>query len=174
MNSKPAASARWFEEEVQIHAATLRAWVRGKYPVLADPDNIVQESLTRVWRAGQDSAIRSPKALLYTTARNLALDEMRRRQVVRIETMAGISELPVIEEALPIGEGVAQREEVLLLTEAIQSLPPRCRQVLTLRKLGLSQREIAARLGISEHAAESQISHGVRALAKYLARLGLP
>jgi len=174
MNPEPTASARWYADEVQVHAATLRAWLRGNYPVLTDPDNLVQEALSRVWRAGQDSAIRSPKALLFTTARHLALDELRRRQIVRIDSIAEIADLSVLGDGVPAPETVAHREELHLLTEAIQSLPPRCRQVLTLRKLGLSQREIAARLGISEHAAESQIAHGVRALARKLARFGLP
>ena len=174
MNPEPTASARWFADEVQVHADTLRAWLRGKYPVLADPDNLAQEALARVWRVKQDREIRSPKALLFTTARNLALDELRRRHIVRIESTADIAELSVLGDGVPTPDTVARHEELQILTEAIQSLPPRCRQVLTLRKLGLSQKEIAARLGISEHAAESQIAHGVRALAKYLARLGLP
>ena len=174
MNPESTASARWFADEVQVHAATLRAWLRGKYPVLADPDNLVQEALARVWRAGQENEIRSPKALLFTTARHLALDELRRRQIAQIDSVADITELSVLGDGVPTPETVAHREELRLLTQAIQSLPPRCRQVLTLRKLGLAQKEIAARLGISEHAAESQIAHGVRACAKYLARFGLP
>ena len=42
-----------------------------------------------------------------------------------------------------------------LLVEAIEQLPTRCREVMTLRKIdGLSQREVAARLGIAEHTVE--------------------
>ena len=174
MNPEQTASARWFADEVQVHATPLRAWLRGRYPVLTDPDNVVQEALTRVWRAGQQNVIRSPKALLFTTARHLALDELRRRKIAPIDSVPEISELSVLGDSAPTPDTVARHEELRLLTEAIQSLPPRCRQVLTLRKLGLSQKEIAARLGISEHAAESQIGHGVRACAKFLARFGLP
>jgi RNA polymerase sigma-70 factor (ECF subfamily) len=43
--------------------------------------------------------------------------------------------------------------------------------VLTLRRLyGLSQREIAARLGISENTVEHQVTIGVRKCTEFLAR----
>lgn len=174
MNLDNSVSARWFADEVQVHAAALRAWLRGRYPVLSDPDNVVQESLTRVWRAAQTGTIRSPKALLFTTASHLALDELRRRKIAPFESLRETDDLSVLAESTPTPEDVAHREELELLTQAIQSLPPRCRQALTLRKLGLGQKEIAARLGISERAVEAHLIKGVRGCAKFLARYGLP
>lgn len=57
----------------------------------------------------------------------------------------------------------------------IQTLPARCRQILTLRKIyGLSQKEIARQLGIAEHTAESQVGIGMHRCADNLGRLGLP
>jgi RNA polymerase sigma-70 factor (ECF subfamily) len=168
-------SARWFAEEVQPHAGELRAWLRGKFPALADPDNMVQESLTRVWRAHESGAVQSPKALLFTTARHLALDELRRRQIVTFEAVAEIADLPVYEDVPNAADTAAHNQELEILTKAIQSLPDRCRQVLTLRKIyGLSQREIAERLGIAEHTVEAQVAIGMRKCAVFLARFGLP
>jgi RNA polymerase sigma factor (sigma-70 family) len=47
----------------------------------------------------------------------------------------------------------------------------RCRQILTLRKIyGLSQKEVAAELGISEHTVEAQGTIGLRKLAEYFER----
>jgi RNA polymerase sigma factor (sigma-70 family) len=168
-------SARWFAEEVQPHAGELRAWLRGRYPALADPDNLAQESLTRVWQAHQAGPVRSPKALLFTTARHLALDELRRRQIVTFEPVAEIADLPVYEDNPTAADTAARNQELEILTKAIQSLPDRCRQVLTLRKIyGLSQKEIAARLGIAEHTVEAQVATGMRKCAVFLARFGLP
>jgi RNA polymerase sigma-70 factor (ECF subfamily) len=76
-----------------------------------------------------------------------------------------------MEEGDGIPETVARSEEIEILTEAIQSLPERCRQVLTLRKIyGLSQKEIAAQLGIAEHTVEAQTAIGVRKCAAFFAR----
>jgi RNA polymerase sigma-70 factor (ECF subfamily) len=66
---------------------------------------------------------------------------------------------------------VARAEELQLLTQAIQSLPTRCRQILTLRKIyGRSQKEVAAQLGISEHTVEAQGTIALRKLAEYFER----
>jgi RNA polymerase sigma-70 factor (ECF subfamily) len=168
-------SSRWFAEQVQPHATELRAWLRAKFPALADPDNLAQESLTRVWRAHAGTAIQSPKALLFTTARNLALDELRRRQVINVEPIAESAGLSVLEDTPTAADTAAHNQELEILTKAIQSLPDRCRQVLTLRKIyGLSQKEIAARLGIAEHTVEAQVATGMRKCAVFLARFGLP
>jgi RNA polymerase sigma-70 factor (ECF subfamily) len=69
----------------------------------------------------------------------------------------------------------AGAHELELLTQAIQALPEQCRQVLTLRKIyGLSQREIAARLGVAETAIEALVAEGLRRCAEVLSRKGLP
>lgn len=168
-------SARWYAEQLQPHATELRAWLRGRFPALTDPDNIAQEALARVWQAHQGGAVSSPRALLFTTGRNLALDELRRRQIVTFESVTEIADLPVYEDVPTAAEAAAHHQELEILTKAIQSLPDRCRQVLTLRKIyGLSQKEIAARLGIAEHTVEAQIATGMRKCAEFLARFGLP
>lgn len=173
--SETPDSSRWFAEAVQPHAGELRAWLRGKFPALSDPDNLVQESLTRIWSAHEAGPVSSPKALLFTTARNLALDELRRRRIVAFEPVAEIADLPVLEDVPTAAETAAHNQELEILTKAIQSLPDRCRQVLTLRKIyGLSQKEIAAALGIAEHTVEAQVATGMRKCAVFLARHGLP
>ncbi len=52
----------------------LRAWLRAKFPSLTDPDDLVQETFSRVLQARGTAPIASAKAFLFTTARNLALD----------------------------------------------------------------------------------------------------
>jgi RNA polymerase sigma-70 factor (ECF subfamily) len=175
MPSPDSESDRWFADQVQVHEGALRSWLRGKFPTLSDPENLVQESLARVWQAHETQEIGSPKALLFTTARNLALDQLRRRQVVGIDAIAEIADLPVFEDAPTAADTAAHNQELEILTQAIQSLPDRCRQVLTLRKIyGLSQKEIAAQLGITEHTVEAQVGIGMRKCAEFLARHGLP
>jgi RNA polymerase sigma-70 factor (ECF subfamily) len=166
---------RWFADQVQVHEGALRAWLRGKFPAISDPDDIVQETLTRMWKSYEDGKVQSPKALLFTTAHNLAIDQLRRQQILRIEPLTEVEDLFVYEKSPTPADATVSNQELEFLTRAIQSLPDRCRQVLTLRKIyGLSQKEIAAQLGIAEHTVEAQVANGMRRCAEFFGRLGLP
>jgi len=149
----------------------LRAWLRSRFSAECDLDDVVQEAFVRVLRARERDEVRAPKAFLFATARNLAVDRLRRRQVVPMNSLTEIDALSVLDGGEGIPEAVARTEEIELLTRAIQSLPERCRQVLTLRKIyGLSQKAIAAQLGITEHTVEAQGAIGVRKCAEFFAR----
>ena len=75
----------------------------------------------------------------------------------------------VLDESPSAYEQLGVRQELELLGRAIASLPERCREVLILRKLyGLPQKEIAARLGITENTVEKHAANGVRFCADYL------
>lgn len=175
MSPTPPDSDQWFATSVQPHEALLRRWLADRFPSLDDTDDVAQEALTRVWREGPSADIASPKAFLFAVARNLALDRLRRRQIVPFSSLEEIDLSFVLADEPNAAESAARRQELDILTQAIQSLPDRCRQVLTLRKIyGLSQREIAARLGISESTVEAQVYQGMRRCTAFLARHGLP
>lgn len=168
-------SVRSFVDDVFIHRESLAGWLRARFPSITDTENLVQESISRVWRVVSERAVTSPRALLYATAHNLAVDLVRRERVARIETVEAMPELPVLEDSAGPADTTERNQELELLTQAIQALPDRCRQVLTLRKIyGLSQKEIAAQLGIAEHTVEAQVANGMRRVARHLARFGLP
>jgi len=177
MSDPETEQSRWFAAEVQPHATALRGWLTGLYPMLVDVDDIVQEAYVRLLqiRAHDPARLYAVKPLLFTTARNLALDQLRRQQIIRFDTLPETESLQWAEDRPGVSEIVGRRQELQLLTEAIQSLPDRCRDVLTLRKIyGLPQKEIALQLGISEHTVEAHVGMGVRRCAEYLARFGLP
>ena len=150
----------------------LRAWLASRFPGLSEIDDLVQEAYAQVLAARERGVeLRSPKAFLFATARHRAIDLLRQRASHPAESLAEIDALHVLDDADGIPESVARNQEIELLTTAIQSLPERCRQVLTLRRLyGLSQREIATRLGISENVVEHQVALGVRKCTAFLAR----
>lgn len=164
--------ARWFAKQVAPHEPMLRAWLASRFPGMAEIDDIIQEAYSLVLTVhARGTDLQSPKAFLFATARNRAVDLLRTRTAHRTEALAEIDALNVLDETGDIPETVARNQELELLTHAIQSLPPRCRQVLTLRRLyGHSQREIAARLGISENTVEHQVTIGVRKCTEFLAR----
>jgi RNA polymerase sigma-70 factor (ECF subfamily) len=161
--------ARWFAEEVQPHERSLRAYLKAAAPATADPDDLLQETYLRLLHARENGVpIRCAKALLYAIARNAVRDAVRQKLTNREIPGTEIDALPVLDNA-DVVDLVSRRQEQVLLAEAIGALPTRCREVLLLRKIhGLSQKEIAAQLGISENTVESLVARGVRRCADHL------
>jgi RNA polymerase sigma-70 factor (ECF subfamily) len=167
-------TSKWFAAEVQPHEPELRAYLRSKFSRQLDVDDLIQETYARLLQAREQAALRSPRAYLFTTARNAAFDFFRRRKIVAIEGIADLELLPVFEDRPGVAEAVCHDQELQLLAEAIQALPERCRRVLTLRKLhGLSHREIAQKLGIAENTVNAQVAIGVLRLRDYLRARGV-
>src|SRR3990172_4320894 len=157
MPSPDSELARWFAEEVQPHEAALRAWLRARFPTLTDADDLVQESYARLLRVRETGSIACARAFLFVTARNLALNQLRHLRLERPEGLAELDASGVLNDGAAIPESVAHAEDLQLLIQAIQSLPSRCRQIVTLRKIyGRYQKEVAQQLGISEHTVEAQ------------------
>ncbi len=158
-----------------MHEAQLRAWMRREFPSLHDVDDLVQDAMTRVWQARDTAGIDSPRAYLFTAARHLAIDRLRRQQVVAFGSVDDGAGIDSVSDGASPAETAAHHQELELLTQAIQALPERCRQVLTLRKVyGLTQKQIAEKLGIAEHTVEAQVANGMRKCARFFSRLGLP
>jgi RNA polymerase sigma factor (sigma-70 family) len=103
------------------------------------------------------------------------LDAVRRQRVVAFEPITDSVPSHTYADGTDVVEFVSKQQELALLRDAIASLPPRCREVLTLRTArGCSQKEIARRMGISENAVEKQMANGLRLCSAYFAQRGMP
>lgn len=174
MNPAPSNQSRWFAEEVQPHERALRAYLRARFPTLADQDDLVQESFIRVLRARAAGKINYVRGFLFTTARNAALDFFRRRGVNPTEALTDSGPLAVLHETPDVAETISQQQELEILAEAVQALPERCRQVVVLRYFdGLAYKEIAARLGISPETVKVHLASGMRRCSEHFRRRGL-
>ena len=175
MSTPPTTEeARWFTEEVQPHESSLRSYLRGLFPSLPDIDDLVPESYARLICARATGRVGYAKAFLFTTARNAALDIFRRRKVVAIDGVDDLAALSVMDDCPDAFEAVSKQQELVMLSAAVRDLPERCRQVLTLRLLyGLTQKEIAKDLSISEHTVKAQLAKGMRRCADYFEQRGV-
>jgi RNA polymerase sigma factor (sigma-70 family) len=129
-----------------------------------EAQDVAHDAYLRVKPELDQQRVDHPRALLYTTARRLALNQIKRR---RISPIAG-TEPNADATAAPLPGVVQQvmaRQELRQLEEAIATLPPGCRAVLLLRKVELlSHQEIASRLGIAVSTVEKQHARALRLL----------
>jgi len=131
--------------------------------------DLVQESYLILSRAAAEQAIEQPRGFLYRTANNLALDHLRHHKVVaRHAELESQDDEP---ETSSIEQDLSQAQWLALLRQAIDELPPRCRDAFILHKVrGLSYRETAGMLGISESAVEKHIIKGLQHCRKRLGK----
>lgn len=159
----------WFVREVLPLEAALMRFLRRNWREEGDLADIRQDVYVRVYDAARHGIPRQAKPFVFSTARNLLIDRVRRSRIISIETMADLDLSNVsAEEASPERQAIA-RAELRQLQAALDRLPPRCCKVVVMRKIeGLSQREVAFRLGITEDTVEKQVAKGVRMLANLL------
>jgi RNA polymerase sigma factor (sigma-70 family) len=164
-------SSRWFADEVRPHEPQLRSYLHGRFPAVRDVDDVVQESYLRIWKARAAHPIESAKGFLFTIARHLAIDVARKKQATLEVNWGDLAELPVVDEAPDAFERLSYQEKVSLLADMLAELPARCREIVILRKLrSLSQKEVAARLGLSERTVENQLARGMKRCIRILRR----
>ncbi len=141
---------------------------------MVDVEDVVQESYLRVWQRQMLQPLASARSFLYRVARNLAVDKLRRTAISPIGPATEIISLRAADDNPDAAEAASGKEEVQLLLDAIEALPPRCREILVLQKLhGLSLKEIAQRLGIAEGTVQLQGAKGMRRCAEYLRERGI-
>ncbi len=123
-----------------------------------DAADLLQEAYLRTLRHSEGQAIADPLAFLRATAINLAKDHGRRARTERKHVSP--EEIPadiVAPEANPEDRLLAD-ERLRKVLDAVAALPPRCREVVMLRRFeDLSQDEIARRLGISRNMVEKHL-----------------
>lgn len=143
---------------LQTHYDELVAFVRGRVRCSALAADIVQETYVRLASKDKTASIENPRALLYRVAGNLAIDHLRRQQT-RAKYMVAKPPPADVPDGQPTAEAAVEaKERVALLMNAVNELPPRCREVFVLRKFeGRHQAEIAAMLGISRNMVEKHL-----------------
>lgn len=162
----------WFIHEVLPVEPLLMRYLRQNWRDTSEWADLRQEVYARVYEAARAGLPERTAAFVLATARNLLIDRARKSQVVSIDTYAELDDL-MIDDLTPERHASA-RAELRALAEALDTLPPRCREVVVLRKVdGLSQREVAAEMGIAEDTVEKQIAKGMRALADALSARGI-
>lgn len=151
---------------VEVHYQELLQYITRR----TGSESTAQEVLQETWiRANSKSGELpdNPRAYLYRMANNLAIDLLRREKTrsatAATDTSDELVHLTDIPSAAPSPEDAAiSRQEIKALNAAVAELPEKCRQVfLYYRGQGLTMRQIADRLAISDKTVEKHIARAM-------------
>lgn len=166
-----AEADAWFVREVLPLESLLMQYLRRNWRDRSDLEDIRQEIYVRVYRAARNRTPKSAKGFLFMTARNHLIDLARQANVVPIDAAADMDILAIEPEAHSPDRSLVARQELHRLQEALDRLPPRHREIVILARIeGLSGKEIAARMGITEGAVSQNLKLGLHALSDLFLR----
>ena len=138
-----------------------------------DVDDVVQETYAVFADMQSVEHVRFPRAYLFKVARSIVAAHLRRARVVSIQIGHDFDLFDLADDAPGPECAVIARDELRQLASAIGSMPPKTQQAFILRRVDqLSQREIAARMAVSENTVEKHISKGLRILSQWFAHGG--
>ncbi len=157
--------AAWLADNVLPHEPALRDWLGRRKVLRLEVDDIVQEAYAVLASLDSVAHIQNPRTYLFSTAHSIILQYVRRLRIVSIETVAEVDRLGIHIDEMSPERCAADHQELRLIAELIAALPTKCREAFTLRKVeGLSQREVAHRMGVSENTVEKHIGKSIRIL----------
>lgn len=168
MPRDPAAGGTALTEQVNgaylTHKSSLLRFLTRTLGNSRDAEDVAHEAFARMLSLPEQATVDHPLALLKCIALNIIRDTFRRERYRR-QQVIGLEEPLVSAQPEPDPEQVAAaRQRLARLRDAIDDLPPRCREVFVLHKVhGLPHAEVARRLGISRNMVER---HVIRAYAQ--------
>ena len=164
--------ARWFSKEVQPHEEALRGYLRSRFPSV-DTDDVVQESYIRLLGARAKGTIISSKAYIFAIARNTAHTLIHRRRIYSPVPLVELPDSAVVEDKSDASDDFNKQLRFELAVEAIDQLPPRCREIFRMAVLErLATAQIAERTGLAENTVYAQLAIGVRKCSGFLRERG--
>ncbi|WP_240722189.1 RNA polymerase sigma factor [Poseidonocella sp. HB161398] len=157
------------------HRGELESYLTRK---IRDPEvaaDLTQETFLRFMQRGGETGevIGNVRSYLYRTAHNLMVDYLRQQGRARVDT-PGPEVMDHLTDDRPDQEqATLDRERLQLLAAALRDLPLRSRQIFLLARIeGLSYREVAARLEISESSVQKHLARTLLHVTRRLAEGG--
>ncbi|WP_028970395.1 RNA polymerase sigma factor [Sphingomonas sp. URHD0057] len=159
----------WFCDEILPLERALTHFIRRNWRTTSEVTDLRQDIYERILIGARSGVPLNARHYLFTVARNHLINCAKRAQVVSFELVADMAVVEHRFEMRSTETQLSARDELRRAEAGFGKLPPRCRQVVMLRKLeGLSTRETAERLGISVHTVEKQLTQGMRALTDHM------
>lgn len=151
------------------HRRELHAYLTHK---LRDKDaaaDLTQETFLRYVEHGRGAAVLHDRSYLYRTAHNLAVDHIRETVRRRTDAVAAGDLAGLADERPSLEDAADARQRLDRLRRIVQELPERTRRVFVLNRIdGLTHREVAVRLGISDSSVQKHLAKALRHVMRRL------
>ncbi len=123
-------------------------------------EDIAQDIFVKIWSMGPSlPEIKSFNTYIYRMTKNAAINYLRDKKFA-----VGISDLMILDDK-DIEQEYYCKEKELLIRLMVEQMPPQRRKIFTMsRYQGLSNDEIAKKLGISKHTVENNLSISLKEL----------
>lgn len=163
----------WVASNIIPHEAALRSRLQWMAVSGEEIDDIVQDAYLNIAQLQNVTHIRDGRSYLFSTARVVVLQRIRRNRIVTIDSLTEAQALSIQDNDPGPERRVGARRELERVRRLIEDLPTTCREIFELRRVqGVPQRQIAERLGIPEHTVEQQAIRGLKLILKALAQSG--
>ena len=159
----------WFFREIFPLEPALTRYIRRNWRNESDAVDLRQDIYAKIYTAARNQLPLNARAFLFATARNHLINTAKRAKIVSFDLVADLEASFPDAAAVDLDRQLTAREELRRVQAGLDRLPPRCRQVMILRRIvGLSAKEAADHLNISVSTVEQQMAHGLRALANFM------
>jgi RNA polymerase sigma-70 factor (ECF subfamily) len=163
------ALSAWFCDAILSREASLMRFIRRNWRDSAEADDLRQEIYEKVLIGARRELPRNAGHYLFAVARNHLINRAKRAQIVSFDLVADMSAMTAGPDLHSTERHVSARDELRRAQAGLELLPPRCREVVRLRKVeGLSTRETAQRLGVGIDTVEKQLTLGIRAMTDFM------
>jgi RNA polymerase sigma factor (sigma-70 family) len=165
----PPQIIQWVSLHVIPQEQKVRATLRRLGVAESDVDDLIQDAYCRLATLKSVDHIDRPGAYFMQIVKNAWRDNLRRARVVRLEDFTENTTPIVEDEATGVEATVFAREQLGMVEALLATLPERCRTIFTWKRMeGISQREIARRLGVSENVVENDVQKALRLIQRAL------
>jgi RNA polymerase sigma factor (sigma-70 family) len=160
------ATKVWFVREVLPLEAMLMHFLQKNWRNKSDLEDFRQDVYEHVLKAADEGIPDRTKPFLFSVARNLLISRLRKESIVPIEIVSDLDMLGIAATEPEPDRNVFARDVLRRLQSALDHLSPRCREAVVLKRIeGLSQREVAQRMGIGEQVVANYVAQGMCVLA---------
>jgi RNA polymerase sigma-70 factor (ECF subfamily) len=155
-----AAVSQLFRDHNRALVAYLTARLRSEQ----EAQEVAQEAYVRLLQLQEPGTASLFRAYLFKIATNLAIDRLRRQNVrQRVEQSESLEELnPSSDVADDPARQLLASERAEELLRYVKELPAKCRRALQMHRIdGLTQQEVAKRLGLSERMVRRYVTYAM-------------